>query len=59
LRVWRPILPRGVRNALLFIANALKQHAIGLEEVADGIWSIHFCHVLLGRIDERDYLIRA
>jgi hypothetical protein len=48
-----------VRNALLFIANALKQHAIGLEEVADGIWSIHFCHVLLGRIDERDYLIRA
>jgi hypothetical protein len=23
------------------------------------IRSIHFCHVLLGRIDERDYIIRA
>jgi hypothetical protein len=31
----------------------------GLEEVDDGIWSIHFCNVLLGRIDERDYVIRA
>ena len=30
---------------LLFIANALKQHPVGLEEVADGIWSIHFCRV--------------
>ena len=47
------------KRRLLLIANALKQHAIGLEEVADGIWSIHFCHVLLGRIDERDYIIRA
>lgn len=23
------------------------------------VWSIHFCHVLLGRVDERDYIIRA
>lgn len=44
---------------LLFIANALKQHPVGLEEVDDGIWSIHFCHVLLSRVDERDYIIRA
>ncbi len=44
---------------LLFIANALKQLPIGLEEVADGLWSIYFCHVLLGRIDERDYILRA
>lgn len=47
------------KKRLLFIANALKQHPIGLEEVADGIWSIYFCAVLLGRIDERDYIIRA
>ena len=47
------------KKRLLFIANALKQHPIGLEEVADGIWSIHFCQVLLGRVDERDYIIRA
>jgi hypothetical protein len=32
---------------------------VGLEEVDDGIWSIHFCHVLLGRVDERDYIIRG
>ena len=48
-----------LKKRLLFIANALKQHPVGLEEVADGIWSIHFCHVLLGRVDERDYIIRA
>ncbi len=47
-----------LKKRLLFIANALKQHPVGLEEVDDGIWSIHFCHVLLGRVDERDYIIR-
>src|SRR6184192_1491036 len=47
------------KKRLLFIANALKQHPVGLEEVDDGIWSIHFCNVLLGRVDERDYIIRA
>jgi len=40
-------------------ANALKQHHIGLEEVDDCIWSIHFCNVLLGRVDERDHMIRT
>ncbi len=48
-----------LKKRLLFIANALKQHPVGLEEIADGVWSIHFCHVLLGRVDERDYIIRA
>jgi hypothetical protein len=47
------------KKRLLLIANALKQRTIGLEEVTDGIWSIHFCQVLLGRVDERDYVIRA
>jgi hypothetical protein len=47
-----------LKKRLLFLSNALKQHPVGLEEVADGIWSIHFCHVLLGRVDERDYVIR-
>lgn len=35
-----------LKKRLLFIANALKQHPVGLEEVDDGIWSIHFCRVL-------------
>jgi len=47
------------KTRLLFLATALTHHPVGLEEVADGIWSLHFCHVLLGRIDERDYVIRA
>jgi putative transposase len=47
------------KRKLLFIANSLKQHTIGLEEVDDGIWSIHFCRVLLGRLDERDCIIRG
>jgi hypothetical protein len=46
------------KHRLLFIANALKQHRIGLEEVDDGIWSIYFNRVLLARLDERDYVIR-
>lgn len=46
------------KKKLLFIANSLKQKIIGLEEVDDGIWSIYFCDVLLGRIDERTYIIR-
>jgi putative transposase len=47
-----------LKKRLLFLSNALQQHPVGLEEVDDGIWSIHFCRVLLGRVDERDYIIR-
>ena len=47
-----------LKKRLLFLSNALQQHPVGLEEVDDGIWSIHFCRVLLGRVDERDYVIR-
>jgi transposase InsO family protein len=47
-----------LKHRLLFIANALKQHHIGLEEVEDGIWSIYFGTVLLSRVDERDFIIR-
>jgi transposase InsO family protein len=60
-------IPKRVTNAgtirfktrLLFIANSLKQQVVGLEEVEDGIWSLYFCNVLLARIDERDYVLRA
>ena len=47
------------KKRLLFIANALIHHPIGLEEIEDGVWSIFFCHVLLGRLDERDYVLRG
>jgi putative transposase len=47
------------KHHLLFIANALKQNLIGLEETGDGVWSIYLCNVLLARFDERDFIIRG
>lgn len=47
------------KTRLLYLSTALRQHRIGLEEVDDGIWSLYFCHVLLGRIDERRALIKG
>lgn len=46
-----------LKHKLLFIANALKQELVGLEEIGDGIWSIYFGTVLLGRVDEREMRI--
>ena len=48
-----------LHRRLVFIANSLKQLVIGLEEVDDGVWSIYFGHVLLARLDERDYVLRG
>lgn len=39
----------------LFVSTALAHEWVGLEEVADGVWSLYFCDRLLGRIDERDF----
>ena len=47
------------KTRLLYLSTALKQHRVGLEEVDDGIWSVFFCDVLLGRIDERHALVRG
>jgi putative transposase len=58
----KPVTAAGTfrfKHKLLFIANALKHHAIGLEEVADGVWSIYLGTVLLGRLDERTYVIHG
>ncbi len=47
------------QHRLLFIAQSLTNHHIGLEETDDGIWSIFFNTVLLAKLDERDYIIRG
>lgn len=39
------------------VGEALEEEFIGLEPVADGIWSVHFCAFLLGRFDERSRII--
>ncbi len=44
---------------LLFVANALTNQQIGLEETDDGLWSLYFHTVLLATFDERDYIIQS
>jgi putative transposase len=41
------------KDRLLFLASALKQHQVGLEETADDVWLLYLSRVLIGRIDER------
>jgi putative transposase len=45
------------QHRLLYLANAMVDQPIGLEEIDDGIWAIHFNNVLLATFDERDYII--
>jgi len=45
------------RHRLLYLAKAMVDQHIGLEETDDGIWAIHFNTVLLATFDERDYII--
>lgn len=45
-------------NRVLYLANALTDELVGLDEVDDGIWHIHFNTVLIATLDERDYIIR-
>jgi hypothetical protein len=41
------------QHRLLFLANTLKQHPVGLEESDNGVGSLYLGPVLLGKIDER------
>ncbi len=43
----------------IFLSQALSEEWIAFEEVADGVWSLHFYDVLLGRLDERDFKLRT
>ena len=51
----------GVRwhNQWVNVSHVLAEEYVGLEEVADGIWSVYFGPVLLGRFDERDLRIHG
>lgn len=42
------------RHKLLFLASALTQYHVGLDERDDGVWSLYLGLVLLGTIDERE-----
>jgi transposase InsO family protein len=39
----------------IFVTEALRSQTLGFEPVADGIWSVFFGDVLLGRFNEVDY----
>ena len=45
------------QHKLLYLANAMVDQHIGVEETDDGIWSIYFNNILLATLDERDYII--
>ena len=40
------------RNKLVYISYLLKDEIVGLEEIEDGIWQVHFGPVRLGQFDE-------
>jgi putative transposase len=41
------------RSAPLFLTKGLRGEDVALEEVADGLWTLYFASVALGRFDER------
>jgi hypothetical protein len=44
---------------LLYIANALVNQHIGLEETDDGVWATYCNTVLIATLYERDFVIRG
>ncbi len=57
-----------LHHRAIFISEALIDEYTGLEEIGleetgeetgDGVWSVYFYDVLLGRLSERDYKIRG
>lgn len=47
------------KNHALFLSEPLQGQYIGLEEVDEGIWSVYYYSVLLGRLDERTWKISS
>jgi transposase InsO family protein len=43
----------------LFVTEVLIGERVGLEETADGVWSVYFGPLLLGRFDERERRLRG
>ena len=45
------------KNRKIFVSSLLKHHSVGLEQVADQVWSVFFGPVHLGWLDETDFRI--
>lgn len=53
----RRVNPNGeirMQGRKLFVSESLARQSLGLDEVDDGLWSIHFGPMLLGRYDRRE-----
>lgn len=58
----RRVSPRGTisfSSRALFVSEVLAGEPLGLEEVEDGIWSVYFYHLLLGRFHVREWRLRG
>jgi transposase InsO family protein len=52
----RRVSPNGnikFRTEEVFVSGVLTGERVGLEEVDDGVWSVYFYRLLVGRLDER------
>jgi hypothetical protein len=43
-------------NAALFVTGVLAGD-VGFEPIDDGVWTIHFGHLIIGRYDEREHVV--
>ena len=48
-----------VGKRIVYLANALTNQPIGMEETDDGLWSLYFHTVLLATFDEGDDIIQS
>jgi hypothetical protein len=47
------------RGTPIFLTEVLEGEHVAFEEVADGLWTLSFASVILGRFDERTRTITA
>jgi len=43
----------------VYLAKALTNQRIGMEETDDGLWQLYFHSVLLAMFDERGYIVQS
>jgi hypothetical protein len=48
-----------VRSTRIFISRALDGHDVGFEEIADGVWTLHFGPVPLARWYDGESAVRS
>lgn len=45
------------KGRLVFLSTTLKSQTVALEEIDDGVWSIYYYDLMLGRLDERNFQV--